>query len=206
MGDPAFGLGKKRATSRGRLEGNRGIVALRSAKMGDDRESMCRVVLLLCLSLALARGAVSAGVSERSGSVPAGSVAAVVDATRLAQQHAGAQVARVVGNSMVPFFSAGDVVVFKPIAFSQVKVGMIVVYENAWGETVAHQVVKMTAQGLITRGYHNGEADSTRVTPSNFRGIVYGTFHAYDTGVFASDMQSMALFHATTLVLAAPAK
>lgn len=167
---------------------------------------MSRVVLLLCLSLALGRVAVSAEMSTRIDSIPSGSVAAVVDATRLAQQHAGAQVARVVGDSMVPFFSGGDVVVFKPIAFSQVKVGMIVVYENAWGETVAHQVVRVTEEGLITRGYHNREADSTRVTTANFRGIVYGTFHAYDTGVFAFDLQSLALYRAVTLVLAAPAK
>ncbi|HRE81990.1 MAG TPA: signal peptidase I [Opitutaceae bacterium] len=167
---------------------------------------MHRVAWFLCLSIALVRSAVGAGATDRSDSVSVGPVGAVVDATRLAQQHSGAQVARVVGDSMVPFFSGGDVVVFKRIAFHQVRVGMIAVYENAWGETVAHQIVKVEPQGLITRGYHNREADSTRVTSDNFRGIVYGTFHAYDNGVVASDLQSIELFRETAVVLAAPAK
>ena len=103
---------------------------------------------------------------------------ALHDANQLAAQNPALRVLRVEGDSMLPFFGSGAVLVVKPMPASSLHVGMVVVYTNRFNETVAHRVVARTAAGLEVRGYNNERADSTVVTDANLIGVVYVTLHS----------------------------
>lgn len=131
--------------------------------------------------------------------------AALTDAHKLAARHTDAQVVRVEGRSMLPFFGDGSVLVVKGLSTAQVRPGMVVVYQNRFGETVAHRVIAPApGGGWIVRGYNNAEADTTIVDEANLLGVVYATF--YSNGR-ASDTEMLASLTKGTLVAqAAPAK
>ena len=83
----------------------------------------------------------------------------------------------VVSGSMVPVLKVGDVVLVQPIAYSNVKVGDIIIYyEPALNVDIVHRVVAVTPQGLITKGDANPRADEPyswpAIQPSQVRGEV----------------------------------
>jgi len=160
-----------------------------------------RTLIVLAASLAFARGA------ETPASVVEGGVAAVLrDAHMLATRHDGAQVLRVSGQSMLPFFGDGAVLVMKPISAAELRPGMVVVYENRFGETVAHRVLSAIEGGWRVHGYNNDRADSTRVDQSNLRGVVYAIFHPRRSQGLVTDETTVNLVRSTASVLAAPAR
>ncbi|MFT3870820.1 MAG: signal peptidase I [Nibricoccus sp.] len=124
----------------------------------------------------------------------------LADAMNLAELRPGSQVMRIEGKSMLPFFGEGSVVVIKKIDPAKLRAGMVVVYTNRFGETVAHRLVSATAAGWVAQGYNNDAADSTPVNADNLIGVVYATFHSSG----ATEMASVA----TTVpsALAAPAR
>jgi signal peptidase I len=127
---------------------------------------------------------------------------AMSDATTLASQHADARVLKISGSSMHPFFGEGALIVVKPISDSKLRAGMVVVYQNRFGETVAHRLVSRQNGSWIAKGYNNSEVDSTPVNASNLVGVVYATFHT--TG---SSSESLASMNSSIgVALAAPAK
>lgn len=125
---------------------------------------------------------------------------ALTDAQKLAETRPGAQVLRIEGKSMLPFFGEGSVVVVKKIAAAKLRAGMVVVYTNRFGETVAHRLVAATESGWTAQGYNNTEADSTVVNATNLIGVVYATFHSNGHSELA------ALVNAVPSALAAPAR
>ena len=160
----------------------------------------------LLKSLLLASGSfvftALAGAAEnpRSGETM---LAALNDAHALVAHRADFKVLRVEGNSMLPFFGNGAVLVVKAMAAEKLKVGMVVVYTNRFNETVAHRLVASTAAGWEVKGYNNATADSTMVTDANLIGVVYVTFHSdarIDTPMLA------AVSSGASLALAAPAR
>ena len=102
----------------------------------------------------------------------------LADAQRLAEARPGAQVLRIEGKSMLPFFGEGSVVVVKKIDPAKLRAGMVVVYTNRFGETVAHRLVATVQGGWVAQGYNNDKADSTLVNAENLVGVVYATFHS----------------------------
>jgi signal peptidase I len=102
----------------------------------------------------------------------------LADAQKLADARPGALVMRIEGRSMLPFFGEGSVVVVKKIDPAKLRAGMVVVYTNRFGETVAHRLVATTEGGWTAQGYNNETADSTVVNGSNLQGVVYATFHS----------------------------
>lgn len=123
---------------------------------------------------------------------------ALADARALATAHQGLRIMRVSGTSMEPFFSDGAVVVVRPLLFARLETGMLVIYRNRFGETVAHRLVAHTADGWRAKGQANDKPDSTLVTPVNFIGVVYATFN--DAAPVASGSSGV------ETVLAAPAR
>lgn len=124
----------------------------------------------------------------------------MADAMKLAELRPGSQVMRIEGKSMLPFFGEGSVVIVKKIDPAKLRAGMVVVYINRFGETVAHRLVSATEAGWMAQGYNNDKADSTPVNASNLIGVVYATFHSNGATALAS---------ATTTVpsaMAAPAR
>jgi len=159
------------------------------------------MLILSASLLAFARGA------ESPASVVEGGMAAVLrDAHLLATRHDGAQVLRVSGQSMLPFFGNGAVLVMKPISVANLQPGMVVVYQNRFGEAVAHRVLSAIEGGWLVQGYNNDRADSTRVDQSNLRGVVYAIFHPRRSQGLGTDAATVELARATASVLAAPAR
>jgi signal peptidase I len=106
--------------------------------------------------------------------------AAVTDAMAVAGQRADLSVMRVSGQSMLPYFDDQAVIVMKKIDAARVRVGMIAVYVNRFGEKVAHRVIAPINGGWQVKGYNNDRPDSTVVNSSNLLGVVYATFTSAD--------------------------
>jgi signal peptidase I len=128
---------------------------------------------------------------------------ALADAQKLADARPGAQVMRIEGKSMLPFFGEGSVVVVKKIDPAKLRAGMVVVYTNRFGETVAHRLVGTVEGGWVAQGYNNSMADSTVVSGANLLGVVYATFHS--SGVLES-VDLAAIAQSIPAALAAPAR
>lgn len=74
------------------------------------------------------------------------------------------------GMSMFPLLMKGDVVLVKQVDISQLQKGEVVVFEgrDAW---VAHRLIKVADQGLLTRGDANRGMDE-QVPFSHYKGVV----------------------------------
>ncbi len=165
-----------------------------------------RVFLKVNLLLALA---VVASASLRCfGDVPptAGLELALRDANVLAGRYPGAKVVRVSGNSMVPFFADGAVLVVRPVAAEAMRPGVIAAYTNRFGETIVHRVTKATPAGWQVRGFNNRQPDSTLVDSGNLIGAVYAIFHPHSAAPAKDLAQLTRLIAETPQALAAPAR
>ena len=127
----------------------------------------------------------------------------LADAQKLADARPGSLVMRIEGRSMLPFFGEGSVVVVKKIDPSKLRAGMVVVYTNRFGETVAHRLVATTEGGWTAQGYNNETADSTVVNGSNLQGVVYVTFHSNGR---LDSVDLVGLVKSIPAALAAPAR
>lgn len=141
-----------------------------------------------------------AGVRMVASSLPVAFSEALADARSIAGLHADASILQVSGSSMHPFFGNGALLVVKPIALGQLRKGMVVVYTNRFGETVAHRLVSVQAGGWVAQGYNNSQPDSTLITSSNLRGVVYATINSSAGQTLASGVGMPAI------ALAAPAR
>ncbi len=129
---------------------------------------------------------------------------ALADAKRLAARSSEFQVVRVEGKSMQPYFGDGAVLVVKAIAPAKLTRGMVVVYKNRLGETVAHRLVTAGVSGWVAQGYNNNAVDSTPVNEANLIGVVYATLHS--SGQVDAGYDLASAVQGTTVALAAPAK
>lgn len=166
-----------------------------------------KVSLLLRLTLTFTAvflaAASRASVVERPlSSVSMG--ATLSDAHQVAGRHGDMQVLRIAGQSMLPFFGDGSVVIVKKIETGALRTGMVVVYRNRFGETVAHRLIAPAHGGWTAQGYNNAAADTTVVNADNLLGVVYATFHS--NGDNATNPMLAGLMNTTQVALAAPAK
>lgn len=125
---------------------------------------------------------------------------ALADAQKVAEARAGSQVLRIEGRSMLPFFGEGSVVVVRKIDPARLRAGMVVVYTNRFGETVAHRLIAMVDGGWVVQGFNNEAVDSTLVNAGNLSGVVYATFHSNGHAEPNTDLT------AVPVALAAPAR
>jgi signal peptidase I len=165
---------------------------------------MKTATLIRNLSLAAASmvfaAVLSASENPRSGETM---TVALNDARALVAHRADFKVVRVEGDSMLPFFGNGSVLVVKKISSEKLRVGMVVVYTNRFSETVAHRLVAASTGGWEVRGYNNAKSDSTLVSDANIIGVVYATFHSDDR---ADVSLASAAAAGTSLAYAAPAR
>ncbi len=166
--------------------------------------------LLWSRSLLMLVGVVFSAVATSRGhgtSTPSiGLEVALRDAYALAGQYPGAQVVRIVGNSMKPFFHDGAVLVLRPVSPGALRPGLMAAYTNRFGETIVHCVVKSTAEGWQVKGYDNHRPDSTPLTPANLKGAVYAIFHPLTSTAAKNQPEVARLLAMTPEVLAAPAR
>ena len=155
-----------------------------------------RSILLLAAILSLfASVGLAAGAIAPSSDVEMSQ--ALNDARFIASMHADAQVMKISGVSMLPYFNSGSLVVVKPISEESFRKGMVIVYRNRFGETVAHKLMSRSNEGWTAKGFNNSESDSTLVNASNVIGVVYATVHTAGDDVSAA---------ALPVALAAPAR
>jgi signal peptidase I len=158
---------------------------------------------LAAIAIALAGSGLVRGENELPVS-PISLATALADARALAAQYANMSVMRVEGVSMLPYFGAGSVLVIKKINAARLREGMVVVYTNRFGETVAHRLMARVDGGWQVKGWNNDRADTTVVNPGNLLGVVYATFHSSGTdnlpALYAKTLSSV------QVALAAPAR
>lgn len=80
------------------------------------------------------------------------------------------------GLSMEPILSPGSWLVTQPTPFSDLKPGMIVLYNSTAGRPVVHALIRQTAGGWLVAGINNPRADSELVTAANCAGVIVGVF------------------------------
>jgi len=129
---------------------------------------------------------------------------ALADAQALARTHDGAKVMKISGTSMLPYFGDGALLVVQPIEAAKLRPGMLVVYRNRFGETIAHRLIARQDSGWQIKGYNNDQPDSTLVTAANLLGVVYATFYTSSPTVPAG--QLAATTTPVGIALAAPAR
>jgi signal peptidase I len=113
---------------------------------------------------------------------------ALADAQALARTHEGAKVMKIAGTSMLPYFGDGALVVVQPIEEGKLRAGMLVVYRNRFGETIAHRLIARQDSGWQIQGYSNAQPDSTLVTSANLLGVVYATFYTSSPSIPAGQL------------------
>lgn len=159
------------------------------------------------LTLVVAVAGAKAGVTNFSAD-PASKVSlatALADAHRIAALK-GDTVVRVEGVSMLPYFGDGSVLVVRSTAADALREGMVVVYRNRFGETVAHRLEARSGAGWTVRGANNAVADSTLVTANNLIGTVYVTLYSDPRGGAEAVRLAGVMASSTVVALAAPAR
>lgn len=163
------------------------------------------IALGLAVSPALAGGAVARKAANFANGSSVSLTTAVADGHRLAAK-AGDSVVRVSGSSMLPYFGDGAVLVVRSMAVEALKPGMVVVYRNRFGETVAHRIEGRTAAGWTVKGANNAANDSTVVTADNLMGTVYVTLYSSAASGSSGLAVADALAASTPVALAAAAR
>ncbi|QYY37022.1 S24/S26 family peptidase [Ruficoccus sp. ZRK36] len=145
------------------------------------------VAMTLRLSIHAGLALFLAGCVTDSGSQPPSSTvspssarAAAYKVERLAN---GRMAAQGEGISMAPLYGDNTVVVFDPIAFDDLRAGMVVLYEARDGRLICHALSRKIGRTWEVEGINNPDVDPERVTESNLKGVVYATFHSWDAAV-----------------------
>lgn len=119
---------------------------------------------------------------------PAPEAVALREAWRLAESCAAAHPRREIvvgrGDSMLPLYRDGTVLVLEAMDTSSWRAGMTVVFIGDRGRPVAHTLVRKTWRGWIAGGLANAERDRTLVRPENYLGTVVRAF-APEVGAMA---------------------
>lgn len=80
------------------------------------------------------------------------------------------------GNSMLPLYRTGTIMVIAPADYEDLKRGQTVVYQNRKGRTVAHILVAKCRTGWRVTGLNNRRHDGEGVNADNLRGVVVDAF------------------------------
>ena len=135
---------------------------------------VCAVVMLMA-------GCASEPVAPADKAVPAtdvGRMQAWRDAEAVAAMGNGRMTVIGAGESMLPVYGEGTVLVLSKVDFSELKAGMQVAFVNTRGMQVVHVLVSLdeSAGSWRVRGLNNEDEDYSRVTRSNLMGVVYASF------------------------------
>ncbi len=144
-----------------------------------SRARMCVLLAVGMVMMGNARG--QAEEPKRVRLVPASSpvaepVKALLDGWRRAENyvktHLGCEVFVGRGDSMLPFYRDGTVLVVRTVTMNELGPGMTVIFTGDTGALVAHTLLENTATGWRAMGVGNREADCTRVNRVNLVGVV----------------------------------
>jgi len=116
--------------------------------------------------------------AKASPSTDVGRMQAWRDARAVAAMGRGRMTVIGAGDSMLPVYGEGTVLVLSKIDFDALKPGMQVAYMNGGGRQVVHVLLSYdaAARGWRVRGLNNEAEDSALVTARNLIGVVYASF------------------------------
>lgn len=166
------------------------------------------VPLALALGSALLTGCASLSdarlsMAQVSALSPAPELVANGTAARMAHEyvaaHPGAQIAFGLGDSMLPLYKDGTMIVVEHRPLSQLKAGMTIVYKSSAGWPVAHALVQEVQGGWVTQGLNNPEPDGELVTDENYVGVVVKAYGLASNPMFAL-ADSLSSEHTATLL------
>ena len=83
-----------------------------------------------------------------------------------------------IGESMSPWLPDDTAVVVRKVPFSKLRTGMVIVYCNLDNMRVAHQIMEIRGEGLVTKGFNNRIPDKTLVTERMYVGVVACAYRA----------------------------
>ena len=122
---------------------------------------------------------------------PTPDVVAPRDAWRIAEayvrEHPGNEVVIGSGDSMLPLYRDGTVLVLQPSPVSTLRPSMTAVFFGDRGRPVAHVLIEKTARGWRAMGLGNKECDLTLVRDDNLIGVVV---RAYTPTTGSADLAS----------------
>jgi phage repressor protein C with HTH and peptisase S24 domain len=81
-------------------------------------------------------------------------------------------VMRCEGDSMKPYLNENDLIIVERNSYQSLEPGMIVVYRDAAGDAVVHQIQRRVGDGFKVIGYNNLRSDSSLLTSANYAGSV----------------------------------
>lgn len=99
------------------------------------------------------------------------------DAQAVAAREPGSMAVVGSGSSMKPVYGDNTMLVIRPIAYEDLRVGMAVAYLNRHGLRVVHRLVERTPDGWRVKGLNNEQIDAEFVTRRNLIGVVYASFN-----------------------------
>ncbi len=82
------------------------------------------------------------------------------------------------GQSMLPLYQPGTVLVVAPVKFDELRRGQTVIYTNSEQRSVAHVLVAKCKTGWRVAGLNNRMHDGEGVTAENLFGVVVEAYHA----------------------------
>ena len=101
----------------------------------------------------------------------------------------GASFAIVQTNSMEPYIMTGDLIVYHKCSYDDIKVGDYIVFtagegfdKKLQGQSIVHEAIRITDEGIFTKGAHNAVEDKKPVTAKNLLGIC--TYNSSGWGQF----------------------
>ncbi len=138
------------------------------------RISLLKMTTILGLTLGALVPTTAHAVAPASG-VPF--LNALADARLITHTNSDWRVFMVKGVSMEPHFGQNSMLLIDKCDFGDLRLGMMVIYQDASGDFVAHRLVARAGAGWVAKGQNNNQNDPTLVTSANFQGVVFGIIH-----------------------------
>lgn len=165
-----------------------------------DRRATARAAAVLVLSTLLSACATEPRLdvvrARAEAQSPSPEVVAPREALRRAEAYAAthpdAQIVLGNGGSMKPLYADHTVLVIRPVAWSELKAGMTVVFQGRRGQPVAHTLVRKSGRGWVAMGLSNRALDAIQVQQDNYLGTVVKAYvPSFASGAHVTPVASM---------------
>ncbi|WP_309384804.1 hypothetical protein [Cerasicoccus frondis] len=100
------------------------------------------------------------------------------DALSVARQNPSWVVMLGSGQSMLPYFGEGSVLLVERARYDELEPGMMAVYLDKSGDLVSHQLIRKVGSSWVTQGVNNAVVDKEYVGAHNYLGVVFGVLNS----------------------------
>jgi hypothetical protein len=110
---------------------------------------------------------------------------AVESAKTYVREHPGSDFAIGNGDSMLPLYRDGDVIILERPAISELKAGQTVMFMSDEGVPVAHILMARTTAGWRTMGLNNAQLDPGTLRDRIYMGVVVKAYRPMGSAILA---------------------